>query len=136
MLKTDVVDDPVVAVTLYRMREYIEQGFDQLKNEVNGRRLRVQERSHLGKVLHFLLAVSLRVNARFRFDHHKQLVPCSKLEIPSNSLDTFLARINRYKIRRMNPSQQWLLDLVPKSVQSMLNVMFGIGRLPKRMVIR
>lgn len=136
VLKTDVVDDPVVAVTLYRMREYIEQGFDQLKNEVNGRRLRVQERSHLGKVLHFLLAVSLRVNARFRFDHHKQLVPCSKLEIPSNSLDTFLARINRYKIRRMNPSQQWLLDLVPKSVQSMLNVMFGIGRLPKRMVIR
>ena len=58
------------------------------------------------------------------------------LEIPSNSLDTLLAKINRYKIRRMNPSQQWLLDLVPKSVQSMLNVMFGIGRLPKRMVIR
>lgn len=135
VIKTDVVDDPVTAVALYRMREFIEQGFDQLKNEVSGKRLRVQERSHLGKVLHFLLGVSLRVNARFRFDHHKQLVPNSKVEIPSNSLDTLFGKFNRYKIRRMNQNQPWLVDLVPKSIYSQLNVMFGVGKLPKEIAI-
>lgn len=50
-IKSNVVEDSSVAIDLYRLRGLIEQGFDQLKNQLPGRRLRVTEASHLGKLL-------------------------------------------------------------------------------------
>lgn len=124
MIKTDVVSDPVTAVTLYRMREIIEQGFDQLKHQVNGHRLRVQEHSHLGKLFAFVLAMSLRIAIRFNADMHKERVPNSRVEIPSNSLDTLFAKLNRIKVRRPDQKHKWQVDLVPKSVRDWLVVLF------------
>lgn len=133
VLKSDVVSDPVVAVTLYRMRAIIEQGFDQLKHHVHGNRLRVRESSHRGKLLTFLLATSLRLAIRFNADHHKIMAPRSRVAIPSNSLDTLFANLNRIKIRRQNRESKWLVDMVPKSVRDMLAVFFKAGCPPKEL---
>ena len=133
VLKSDVVSDPVVAVTLYRMRAVIEQGFNQLKNQVNGNRLRVRESSHRGKLFAFLLATSLRMAIRFNADHHKMMAPNSRVAIPSNSLDTLFARLNRIKIRRQNEESKWLVDLLPRSVRDMLAVLFKAGCPPREL---
>lgn len=133
VLKSDVVSDPVVAVTLYRMRAIIEQGFDQLKHQVNGNRLRVRESSHRGKLFMFLLATSLRMSIRFNADHHKMLAPNSRVAIPGNSLDKLFARLNRIKIRRHNQESKWLVDLLPRSVRDMLAVLFKAGCPPKEL---
>ena len=133
MLKSDVVSDPVVAVTLYRMRAIIEQAFDQLKHHVHGNRLHVCESSHRGKLLTFLLATSLRMSIRFNADHHKIMAPRSRVTIPNNSLDTLFANLNRIKIRRQNQESKWLVDMVPKSVRDMLAVFFKAGCPPKEL---
>ena len=41
IIKTDVISDPTQALALYRQRNTIEMGFNQLKNQLGGRRLRV-----------------------------------------------------------------------------------------------
>ncbi|MFR1025141.1 MAG: hypothetical protein ACLSE8_01285 [Parasutterella sp.] len=56
-----MVEDSSVAIDLYRLRGLIEQGFDQLKNQLPGRRLRVTEASHLGKLLVYLIGCDLRL---------------------------------------------------------------------------
>ena len=132
VIKTDVVSNPMLAHRLYRMRWRIEQGFAQMKNEVNGRRLRVQERSYRGKVLLYLIATALRVMIRFNLEQHKALAPSSKLSIPGNSTTKLLMRMNKFKIRRGRSSERWLLDLLPKQVKQWLRVLFKSGLPPRR----
>lgn len=132
VIKTDAVSDPMLAQRLYRMRWRIEQGFAQMKNEVNGRRLRVQENSYRGKVLLFLIATALRVRIRFNLEQHKVRVPNAKISIPGNSVTKLLMRMNTFKIRRGRSTEQWLCDLLPKQVRDWIRILFLSDAPPQR----
>lgn len=124
IIKTDVISDPTQALALYRQRNTIEMGFNQLKNHLGGRRLRVQERSHLGKLLAFIIGASLRVKIRFNYEHHKELHPATKMEIPGNSVDRLLSKLGRCTIIRKKKSEYWQVKPIPKKARDWLEVLF------------
>ena len=76
------VEDPSVAIDLYRLRGLIEQGFDQLKNQLPGRRLRVTEASHLGKLLVYLIGCDLRLQIGHNLMLQQERRNNWKMELP------------------------------------------------------
>ena len=61
-IRTNAIDDPFETNSIYRQRDIIEKGFNQLKNEVGGSRLEATESAYRGKLFIYTLAQSLRVN--------------------------------------------------------------------------
>ena len=133
VLKTDCIADAASALKLYRLRGTIEEGFDQLKNELNGRRLRVTERSYRGRVLEFLIATSLRcqILARKAAQENDLSKSGKPVKIPGDSIDKMFRQLDRFKIRRQQSNRRWQLDLLPAKVVSWLRVFFQVKAPPR-----
>ena len=131
VLKTDCLADPVEAHRLYSLRQEIEQGFDQLKTAINGRRLRVAENSYRGRLLEYLLAVSIRCQILHRKAAHRQAFPCSKVKMPGDSIDKMLRQLDRFKLRRAQSNRRWQLDMLPAKVVAWLKVFFAVKAPPR-----
>ena len=133
VLKTDCIADAASALKLYRLRGTIEEGFDQLKNELNGRRLRVTERSYRGRALEFLIATSLRcqILARKAAQENDLFKSGKPVKIPGDSIDKMFRQLDRFKIRRQQSNRRWQLDLLPAKVVSWLRVFFQVKAPPR-----
>ena len=131
-IKSNVVEDPSVAIDLYRLRGLIEQGFDQLKNQLPGRRLRVTEASHLGKLLVYLIGCDLRLQIRHNLMLQQERGPNWKMELPGNSINKLLMSMDRYTVRRNRSCEHWLVDLLPKRVRDWLTCLFRVDVPAKR----
>lgn len=131
-IKSNVVEDPSVAIDLYRLRGLIEQGFDQLKNQLPGPRLRVTEASHLGKLLVYLIGCDLRLQIRHNLMLQQERGPNWKMELPGNSINKLLMSMDRYTVRRNRSCEHWLVDLLPKRVRDWLTCLFRVDVPAKR----
>ena len=133
VLKTDCIADAASALKLYRLRGTIEEGFDQLKNELNGRRLRVTERSYRGRALEFLIATSLRcqILARKAAQENDLSKSGKPVKIPGDSIEKMFRQLDRFKIRRQQSNRRWQLDLLPAKVVSWLRVFFQVKAPPR-----
>ena len=133
VLKSDCMADAASALRLYRLRGTIEEGFDQLKNGLNGRRFRVTDRSYRGKALEFLIATSLRCQILARNEaQSKGLSPSRKpVKIPGDSIEKMFRQLDRFKIRRQQSNHRWQLDLLPAKVVSWLRVFFQVKAPPR-----
>ena len=131
-IKSNVVENPSVAIDLYRLRGLIEQGFDQLKNQLPGRRLRVTEASHLGKLLVYLIGCDLRLQIRHNLMLQQERGPNWKMELPGNSINKLLMSMDRYTVRRNRSCEHWLVDLLPKRVRDWLTCLFRVDVPAKR----
>ena len=131
-IKSNVVEDPSVAIDLYRLRGLIEQGFDQLKNQLPGRRLRVTEASHLGKLLVYLIGCDLRLQIRHNLMLQQERGPNWKMELPENSINKLLMSMDRYTVRPNRSCEHWLVDLLPKRVRDWLTCLFRVDVPAKR----
>lgn len=131
VLKSDCFSCAEQAYRFYKMRGCIEQGFDQLKHAIDGRRLRVTERSYRGRLLEYLIATSIRCQILHRRNAHESQHPKSKIQIPGDSLDKMFRQMDRYKIRRLQTNRRWQLDLLPAQVANWLKVFFEI-KIPPR----
>ncbi len=86
VLKSDCFSCAEQAYRFYKMRGCIEQGFDQLKHAIDGRRLRVTERSYRGRLLEYLIATSIRCQILHRRNAHESQHPKSKIAIDGRRL--------------------------------------------------
>ena len=63
-IRSNAESNPFVALKLYRQRQIIEQGFNQLKNEVGGSRFEATEAAYRGKQFVYMLVQALRMSMR------------------------------------------------------------------------
>ena len=131
-VKSNVVEDASIAIDLYRLRGLIEQGFDQMKNQLPGRRMRVTEGSHLGKLLVYLIGCDLRLQIRHNLLLQQERGPNRQMELPGNSVNKLLASMDRYTVRRNRSCEPWLLDLLPKRVRDWLTYLFRVATPPRK----
>ena len=76
------------ALSIYCSRQIIEQGFEQLKNEVGGSCFETTESSYRGKLFVYTLAQSIRMS--MLYTAHKKMAQNSNLFMPGNSLRKLL----------------------------------------------
>ena len=90
-IRSNVESDPFKALQIYRQREIIERGFDQLKNEVGGSRLEATEATYSGKLFIYTIAQALRMSMLSTARKMSELNP--SLKMPEESLRKLLGQL-------------------------------------------
>lgn len=125
---------------LYRQRNIIEQGFQQLKNEVDGARLYATESTYRGKLFVFILAQAIRMSMLSRIKNNvkensrdgAQLQDFLKL--PYESLPKLLALIRQEMAMKHCSTPAFTIKPIPKKKRDIL-ALLGVP-LPPRVLYR
>lgn len=116
------------AMTIYRRRQIIEQGFDQLKNEVGGSRFEATETAYRGKLFLYTLAQSIRM--RMIYTAHKKTEKDPTMSVPGDSVSKVLCQLRGLQARLNGKTSAFVPGTVAKRHRDALSLI-GIEKLPK-----
>ena len=112
-LRSNVVSDAFEAWAIYRQRNMVEQDFNQLKNWLDGDRLRVGAVSVQGKLLVSTIGTALRMMmlcSAKKMENRKD-----KLTIPGGSLDRLLMELTLVRAEKRKNANAWIRNTIPAS---------------------
>lgn len=127
-IRSNVNKTPFEVLRIYRQRLIIEQGFNQLKNEVGGSRLEATESTYRGKLFIFSLAQALRMSMLVTACKKRKVNPKAKL--PDDSLRKTIVQLQGLQARKHRTTDAFILGTVPKRYRDLL-ALIGIEKLPK-----
>ena len=127
-IRTNAVSNPFEALCIYRQRDIIEQGFNQLKNEVGGSRLVATETTYRGKLFIFSLAQSIRMSMLRTAAETVQKNP--KLKMPEESLCKLIVQLQGLQARKHRTTDAFIVGIIPKRYRDLLTLI-GITKLPR-----
>ena len=90
-IRSNAESNPFVALKLYRQRHIIEQGFNQLKNEVGGSRFEATEAAYRGKLFVYTLAQALRMSMLCKAREVHAVHP--ELKMPEESMRKLITQL-------------------------------------------
>lgn len=132
LIRSNCEPDPFKALRVYRRRDKVEQDFKQLKNWLDGDRLRTQRCSVQGKLLVSTLATALRM---MMLTAAKRNADTAKgLSIPSNSMAKLLAELNGVRALRRPNANQWVRKKTPAHRERLFELL-GIESVSRKLGI-
>lgn len=117
-IRSNVESAPSKALQIYRQREIIERGFDQLKNEVGSSRLDATEATYSGKLFIYTIAQALRMS---------MLSTARKMS--EESLRKLLGLLRSVQARKHRTADAFIVGAVAKRHRDLLDLL-GIEKLP------
>ena len=127
-IRTNALANPFEAMQIYRQRNIIEQGFNQLKNEIGGSRLEATESTYRGKLFVFSLAQSIRMSMLCTASRTTKKNP--KLKMPEESLRKLTVQLQGLQARKHRTTSAFIVGTVPKRYRDLLSLI-GLTKLPK-----
>ena len=127
-IRTNALANPFEAMQIYRQRNIIEQGFNQLKNEIGGSRLEATESTYRGKLFVFSLAQSIRMSMLCTASRTTKKNP--KLKMPEESLRKLTVQLQGLQARKHRTTSALIVGTVPKRYRDLLSLI-GLTKLPK-----
>ena len=113
-----------------RPTNIIEQGFQQLKNEVGGDRLQATETTYRGKIFLYSIAQAIRMSM---LQTAKAISAQNKeLSLPDDSLTRALTQLNSLQARLHRSTSVFVAGPVPKKFRDLMQLL-GIKKLPRRL---
>ncbi len=112
-LRSNAVSEAFEALSIYRQRNMVEQDFYQLKNWLDGDRLRVGAVSVQGKLLVNTIGTALRMMMLCRAKQKEDRK--SKLVLPGGSLDRLLAELTLVRAEKRKNANAWIRNSIPAS---------------------
>ena len=112
-LRSNAVSDAFEALSIYRQRNMVEQDFYQLKNWLDGDRLRVGAVAVQGKLLVNTIGTALRMMMLCRAKQKEDRK--SKLVLPGGSLDRLLAELTLVRAEKRKNANAWIRNSIPAS---------------------
>ena len=119
--------NPFAALKIYRMRNVVEQDFNQFKNWVDGARMRCTGKTYLGRLLVCTIAASLRL---MMLQRAKRNAAGSDVKIPKNSLDVLMTILRKIRAERRKDGNAWVVSTLTKKQGDML-ALLGLANLPR-----
>lgn len=109
-IRTNAIDDPFETNSIYRQRDIIEKGFNQLKNEVGGSRLEATESAYRGKLFIYTLAQSLRMNMLVTAREAQRAN--KDLKVPEESLSKLIGQLGSIQARKHRSTDTFVTGAV------------------------
>ena len=111
VLRSNCISNPFEALEIYRQRGFVEQDFNQMKNWVDGDRLRVGAKAVQGKMLVTVLATTLRMMMLFTAKSVVEKKPGYR--IPNDSIDYLLKSLELVKADKRKNANAWVRNTIP-----------------------
>ena len=127
-IRSNAESNPFVALKLYRQRQIIEQGFNQLKNEVGGSRFEATEAAYRGKLFVYTLAQALRMSMLCKAREVHAVHP--ELKMPEESMRKLITQLQCMQAYKHRTTNAFVLGTVAKRHRDLL-ALLGITKLPK-----
>ena len=127
-IRSNAESNPFVALKLYRQRHIIEQGFNQLKNEVGGSRFEATEAAYRGKLFVYTLAQALRMSMLSKAREVHATHP--DLKMPEESMRKLITQLQCMQAYKHRTTNAFVLGTVAKRHRDLL-ALLGITKLPK-----
>ena len=127
-IRSNAESNPFVALKLYRQRQIIEQGFNQLKNEVGGSRFEATEAAYRGKLFVYTLAQTLRMSMLCKAREVHAVHP--ELKMPEESMRKLITQLQCMQAYKHRTTNAFVLGTVAKRHRDLL-ALLGITKLPK-----
>ena len=127
-IRSNAESNPFVALKLYRQRQIIEQGFNQLKNEVGGSRFEATEAAYRGKLFVYTLAQALRMSMLSKAREVHAVHP--DLKMPEESMRKLITQLQCMQAYKHRTTNAFVLGTVAKRHRDLL-ALLGITKLPK-----
>lgn len=110
-LRTNVAEDPLSALKLYRERNAVECSYRIFKNQVGGDRMRATDIAYVGKLFLFTLATDLRTMLRKTAE---QTAKETGMKIPGDSLSKVFEILNGVCMNRWGTSPNWHISTLTR----------------------
>lgn len=111
VLRSNCITNPFEALEIYRNRGIVEQDFNQMKNWVDGDRLRVGAKAAEGKMFVTVLATSLRMMMLFTA---KRVVEDKVgYRITNDSIDCLIKMLEMVKADKRKNANAWVRNTIP-----------------------
>lgn len=127
VIRSNVEPNPFAALKIYRMRNVVEQDFNQFKNWVDGARMRCTGKTYLGRLLVCTIAASLRL---MMLQRAKRNAAGSDVKIPKNSLDVLMTILRKIRAERRRDGNAWVVRTLTKKQRDML-ALLGLANPPR-----
>ena len=111
VLRSNCISNPFEALEIYRQRGIVEQDFNQMKNWVDGDRLRVGAKAVQSKMLVTVLATTLRMMMLFTAKSVVEKKPGYR--IPNDSIDYLLKSLELVKADKRKNANAWVRNTIP-----------------------
>ena len=125
-IRTNAEANPFKALSIYRLRDQVEQDFNQFKNWVDGNRLRCTDTAYWGKLLVCTLATSLRMMA-IKGAHDREQ---GNRKIPNNSIDCLFTILKQIQADKRRTANAWVTRTITKKQRDML-ALLGLEKPPR-----
>ncbi|WP_417200931.1 hypothetical protein [Sutterella wadsworthensis] len=104
VIRTNAVQDPFIALSIYRARNIVEQSFQQFKNQTTGDRLYANSSTYMGKLFVQVLAQSLRLMMRMVCRRNETATN----RLPNNSLTKAFMQLRYLKANKPTDRNAWI----------------------------
>lgn len=119
VIRTNVVQDPFIALSIYRARNIVEQSFQQFKNQTAGDRLYATSSTYMGKLFVQVLAQSLRLMMRMACRRNETATN----RLPSNSLTKAFMQLRYLKANKPTDRNAWKTKEIPKKIRDLFTLL-------------
>ena len=119
VIRSDYLEEPIEALTLYRRRNIVEVAFRQFKVLNGGARLFATETTYVGKLMVHVIAQSLRMALMVQAKARES----KELRIPDNSLEKMLNSLKRIRAVRAPTRVCWVAEPISKKARDVLELL-------------
>ena len=119
VIRTNVVQDPFIALSIYRARNIVEQSFQQFKNQTAGDRLYATSSTYMGKLFVQVLAQSLRLMMRMACRRNETAAN----RLPNNSLTKAFMQLRYLKANKPTDRNAWKTKEIPKKIRDLFTLL-------------
>lgn len=119
VIRTNVVQDPFIALSIYRARNIVEQSFQQFKNQTAGDRLYATSSTYMGKLFVQVLAQSLRLMMRMACRRNETATN----RLPNNSLTKAFMQLRYLKANKPTDRNAWKTKEIPKKIRDLFTLL-------------
>lgn len=118
-IRSNSVSDPFAALSLYRMRNIVEVGFNQFKNQTAGSRMYATNSTYIGKLFIHTLAQALRMT---------MLIKIKRSELPGNPLPKDSLEKAFWQLRKLMADKPigrnaWVTKEVPRKTRNLFDAL-------------
>lgn len=110
-LRTNMTDDSLLALKIYRERNAVESSYRVFKSNVGGDRMRMTDAAYIGKLFLFTLATGLRTMLRRKAE---RISAETGMKIPGDSLSRVFEILNGVSMNRWGTSSNWHISTLTR----------------------
>ena len=119
VIRSDWLEEPIVALRIYRRRNIVEVAFRQFKVLNGGNRLYATQTSYMGKLMVHTIAQSLRMAITVQAKRRET----QELKLPDNSVEKLLTVLKKVRAVRAPTRSTWVVEPLTKKAQDMLELL-------------